>query len=92
MITGPELIAFLQIVLIDVSLAGDNAIIVGMAAAGLPVEKRKQAVMVGIVAATVLRIIFALFAVQLLKVTGLLAAGGLLLLWVSWKMYQEIRL
>lgn len=84
--------AFLQIVLIDISLAGDNAIIIGMAAAGLAVEERKKAVIAGIIAATILRIIFALFAVQLLGITGLLAAGGLLLLWVSWKMYQEIRL
>lgn len=89
---GPDLLAFIQIVLIDISLAGDNAIIIGMAAAGLAAHERKKAVIAGIIAATVLRIIFAIFAVQLLGITGLLAAGGLLLLWVSWKMYQEIRL
>jgi len=87
----PELLAFLQIVLIDLSLAGDNAIVIGMAAAGLPKDKRHHAVMAGIVAATVLRIIFAIFAVQILHITGLMAAGGLLLLWVAWKMYEELR-
>lgn len=92
MIDAAELAAFLQIILIDVALAGDNAIIIGMAAAGLAPKDRKKAVMAGIAAATIMRIIFALFAVQLLGITGLLAAGGLLLLWVSWKMYQEIRL
>ena len=86
-----EILALLQIVLIDLSMAGDNAIVVGLAAAGLPAEKRKQAVMAGIVGATVLRIIFAVFAIQIMKITGLLAAGGLLLLWVSWKMYGELR-
>jgi len=86
-----ELTAFGQILLIDLSLAGDNAIIVGMAAAGLPQEQRKRAIMIGIVAATVLRIIFAIFTVQLLAIIGLTLAGGLMLVWVSWKMYQELR-
>ena len=86
-----ELLAFLQILLIDISLAGDNAIAVGMAAAGLPSAERHKAVLAGIIAATVLRIVLAFFAVQLLHVTGLLAAGGLLLLWVSWKMHRDIR-
>ena len=86
-----ELTAFGQIILIDLSLAGDNAITIGLAAAGLPAAQRHKAVWAGIAAATVLRIVFALFAVQLLQITGLLVAGGLLLLWVSWKMYKDIR-
>lgn len=86
-----ELIALGQILLIDISLAGDNAIAVGLAAAGLPKKDRHKAVLAGIGAATVLRIVFAFFAVQMLQITGLLVAGGLLLLWVSWKMYREIR-
>lgn len=87
----PELLIFLQIALIDLSMAGDNALVVGMAAAGLPTDKRHKAVLAGIAGATVLRILFAIFAVQILHVTGLLAAGGLLLLWVAWKMYEELR-
>ena len=86
-----ELTAFGQILLIDLSLAGDNAIIVGMAAAGLPQEQRKRAIMIGIVAATVLRILFAIYTVKLLAIIGLTLAGGLMLVWVSWKMYQELR-
>lgn len=72
-------------------MAGDNAIAVGLAAAGLPKDKRHHAVLAGIGAATILRILFAIFAVQILHITGLLAAGGLLLLWVGWKMYRDVR-
>jgi YjbE family integral membrane protein len=86
-----QLGTLLSVVIIDVVLAGDNAIVVGMAAAGLPVERRGGVICLGIVAATVLRILFAYFAVQLLAVIGLTLAGGVLLLWVSWKMYREIR-
>lgn len=86
-----DLSSLIQILIIDISLAGDNAIIVGMAAAGLPAEQRKKAVAVGIIAATVLRIIMAFFATKLMGVFGLMLAGGLLLLWVSWKMYRDIR-
>jgi hypothetical protein len=89
--TATELAALGQILLIDVALAGDNAITIGMAAAGLPAQQRHRAVFAGIAAATVLRIVFAIFAVELLHITGLLLAGGLLLLWVSWKMYHDIR-
>jgi len=89
--TSTELIAFAQIVLIDMSMAADNAIAVGLAASGLPKDKRHHAVLAGIGAATILRILFALFAVQMLRITGLLVAGGLLLLWVTWKMYHEVR-
>lgn len=87
-----QLVAFLQVIMIDLVLAGDNAVVIGLAAAGLPSELRRKAILIGIGAATVLRIIFALLATQLLEITGLTLAGGLLLLWVCWKMYQEIRL
>ncbi len=80
-----------QIVLIDLSLAGDNALVIGMAVGNLSAERRKHAMTAGIAAATVLRIVMALFAVQLLHITGLLFAGGLLLLWVGWKMWCELR-
>jgi YjbE family integral membrane protein len=86
-----QLGTLLSVVIIDVVLAGDNAIVVGMAAAGLPAERRRRVIVLGIAAATILRILFALLAVQLLAVIGLTLAGGVLLLWVSWKMYREIR-
>jgi YjbE family integral membrane protein len=91
MIDPHQILAFGQVVVLDLSMAGDNAMVVGMAAAGLPPEKRRSAVLAGIAGATVLRILFALFAVQILHLTGLLIAGGLLLLWVGWKMYDELR-
>jgi YjbE family integral membrane protein len=86
-----ELGTLLSVVIIDVVLAGDNAIVVGMAAAGLQAERRRRVIVLGIAIATALRIFFAYFAVQLLAVIGLTLAGGILLLWVSWKMYREIR-
>ncbi len=86
-----QLGALLSVVIIDVVLAGDNAIVVGMAASGLPAEQRRRAIMLGIAAATVLRILFAYFAARLLVIIGLTLAGGVLLLWVSWKMYRELR-
>jgi YjbE family integral membrane protein len=86
-----ELTALVQVVIIDVALAGDNAIVVGMAAAGLAAEERRRAIVWGIVAATVLRIVFALFTTQLLQIVGLLFAGGILLLWVCWKLWRELR-
>lgn len=76
--------------MIDLVLAGDNAIVIGLAAAGLPKSLRARAILIGIAAATVMRIAFALVTTQLLAITGLLVAGGLLLLWVCWKMYQEL--
>jgi YjbE family integral membrane protein len=82
--------AFGQVVLIDIVLAGDNAIVVGALAAGLPPQQRRKVIMIGIAAALVLRIVFALLVTQLLQIVGLILAGGLLLLWVSWKMYREI--
>ena len=85
------LTAFAQVILIDLVLAGDNAIVIGLAAAGLPPEQRNKAILVGVLAATVLRIAFAGVTTQLLNVVGLLFAGGLLLLWVCWKMWRELR-
>ena len=77
--------------MIDLVLAGDNAIVIGLAAAGLPEDQRKKAILIGILAATVLRIGFASVTVQLLQIIGLLLAGGILLLWVCWKMWRELR-
>lgn len=90
-ITADALSALLQVVLIDLVLAGDNAVVIGLAAAGLPAEQRRRAIVVGIIAATALRIVFAGVATQLLQVIGLLLAGGVLLLWVCWKMWRELR-
>src|SRR3954466_3332826 len=83
--------AFLEVVMIDLVLAGDNAIVVGALAAGLPAEQRRRVILIGIGAALVLRIGFALIVTQLLQVIGLILAGGLLLLWVASKMYRELR-
>jgi YjbE family integral membrane protein len=80
-----------QVVLIDLVLAGDNAVVIGLAAAGLPPAQRGKAILIGIVAATMLRILFAGLATQILQVVGLLLAGGILLLWVCWKMWRELR-
>jgi YjbE family integral membrane protein len=90
-ISPDVLTAFAQVILIDLVLAGDNAIVIGLAAAGLPPEQRSKAILVGVLAATVLRIAFAGVTTQLLQVVGLLFAGGLLLLWVCWKMWRELR-
>jgi YjbE family integral membrane protein len=83
--------ALLQVIAIDLVLAGDNAIVIGLAAAGLPAEQRKKAILIGVLAATVLRICFAAITVQLLAILGLLLVGGILLLWVCWKMWRELR-
>jgi YjbE family integral membrane protein len=91
MISSQSLTALFQVVMIDLVLAGDNAIVIGLAAAGLPEAQRKKAILVGILAATVLRIGFASITVQLLQIIGLLLAGGVLLLWVCWKMWRELR-
>lgn len=89
--SGPGLTALGQVIMIDLVLAGDNAVVIGLAAAGLPREQRNKAILIGIIAATVLRIGFALITTTLLGITGLLLAGGILLLWVCWKMYRELR-
>jgi YjbE family integral membrane protein len=86
-----ELSALISVIIIDIVLAGDNAIVVGMAAAGLPAQQRRRVIFAGIAAATVLRIAFASLTVYLLEIIGLMLAGGILLLWVSWKMYRDIR-
>ena len=89
--TSTAMIAFLQVVMIDLVLAGDNAIVIGLAAAGLPKDQRTKAILAGIAAATILRIAFAGVTTQLLQIVGLLFAGGILLLWVCWKMWRELR-
>ena len=83
--------SFLQVLLIDLVLAGDNAVAVGLAAGSLPAEQRRKVILFGLAAAVVMRIGFALITTQLLGVIGLLLAGGLLLLWVCWKMWRELR-
>jgi YjbE family integral membrane protein len=90
-ITTDVLTALFQVILIDLVLAGDNAIVIGLAAAGLPKEQRAKAILIGIGAATLLRMIFAGLTTQLLQIVGLLLAGGILLLWVCWKMWRELR-
>jgi YjbE family integral membrane protein len=94
-LSSPELVSQLtalgQVLLMDLVLAGDNAVAVGLAAAALPQDQRKKAILVGLAAAVVMRIGFALITVQLLALVGLLLAGGLLLLWVCWKMWRELR-
>ena len=91
MISAAELSALLQVIVVDLVLAGDNAIVVGMAAAGLPAKDRARVIALGIVAATLMRIGFAAVTVQLPQIGGLLLAGGLVLLWVAWKLWREIR-
>lgn len=91
MISSEHLTALFQVVMIDLVLAGDNAIVIGLAAAGLPEGQRKKAILIGILAATLLRIGFASVTVQLLQIIGLLLAGGVLLLWVCWKMWRELQ-
>jgi YjbE family integral membrane protein len=90
-IASDAVMALIQVVMIDLVLAGDNAVVIGLAAAGLPAEQRKRAIAVGILTATALRIACASIATQLLQVFGLLLAGGVLLLWVCWKMWRELQ-
>ena len=90
LITPQAFAVFLEILAIDIVLAGDNAIVVGALAAGLPAEQRKKVILLGVLAALVLRIVFALIVSQLLQIVGLILAGGLLLLWVAWRMYREL--
>lgn len=87
---GSAWFAFGQVLLIDIVLAGDNAIVIGALAAGLPADQRRKVIFIGIIAALVLRIAFALVVTQLLQIIGLVFAGGVLLFWVAWKMYREI--
>jgi YjbE family integral membrane protein len=90
-LTPAAIAALVEILMIDIVLAGDNAIVVGALAAGLPADQRKKVILIGVLAALVLRIAFALVVSQLLQIVGLVLAGGILLLWVAWKMYREIR-
>jgi YjbE family integral membrane protein len=90
MLFSDEIHALLQVVIVDLVLAGDNAIVVGLVAASVPLEYRKKVILFGILAATILRILFSFVALQLLAITGLIFAGGLLLLWVGWKLWREI--
>jgi YjbE family integral membrane protein len=91
-ITSPAAMsAFVQVLMIDIMLAGDNAIVVGALAAGLPADQRRKVILIGIIAALVLRIVFAVSVSLLMGIVGLIFAGGLLLLWVAWKMFREIR-
>ena len=87
----PSLTALAQVLVIDLVLAGDNAVVVGMAVAGLPAAQRRKAVIFGIGAATLLRIALATITLTLLEIVGLVLAGGLLLLWVCWRMYRDLR-
>jgi YjbE family integral membrane protein len=91
LLTPSAITAFFEILFIDIVLAGDNAIVVGALAAGLPAEQRRKVILIGVAAALVLRIAFALVVSQLLQIVGLVLAGGILLLWVAWRMYREIR-
>jgi YjbE family integral membrane protein len=87
----PQLIALAQVLFIDLVLAGDNAVVVGMAVAGLPAVQKRRAIVLGIAAAALIRIALASIALELLEVIGLMLAGGVLLLWVCWRMYRELR-
>lgn len=89
--TAAGLIVLGQVIMINLVLSGDNAVVIGLAAAGLPPEQRRKAILAGIIAATVFRILFAVVAVEMLKIKGLLLLGGLLLLWICWKMWQDLR-
>jgi predicted tellurium resistance membrane protein TerC len=90
LLTPEAITVFFEILMIDIVLAGDNAIVVGALAAGLPAEQRKKVILIGVGAALVLRIAFALVVSQLLQIVGLILAGGILLLWVAWKMWREL--
>ena len=91
LLTPEAITALLEILMIDIVLAGDNAIVVGALAAGLPADQRKKVILIGVAAALVLRVVFALLVSQLLQLVGLILAGGLLLLWVAWRMWRELR-
>src|SRR3978361_1211600 len=86
-----DLVALAQVVMIDVALAGDNAVMVGLAVAGLPARQKRPAILLGVGGATVIRIAMGAVALKLLAIIGLLLAGGILLLWVCWKMFRELR-
>jgi YjbE family integral membrane protein len=89
--TAAGLVVLGQVILIDLTMAGDNVVIIGTLTSGLPAKDRRRVIMLGVAMALVFLIAFALVATQLLRVTGLLVAGGLLLLWVAYNMYRELR-
>src|ERR1700748_81238 len=91
LVSTQALTALFKVIVIDLVLAGDNAVVIGLAAAGLPSDQRRRAIVVGTLAATVLRLGFAAVATPLLQILGLVLAGGILLLWVCWKMWRELR-
>ena len=80
-----------QIIIADIVLSGDNALIIGMAASAVPEESRKKVIFIGLMAAAVLRVLFALVASYLISIPGLLLLGGILLFWVCWKFYGDIK-
>jgi YjbE family integral membrane protein len=86
-----DLVTLAQVMMIDIALAGDNAVVVGLAVAGLPPKQKRPAILLGIGGATVIRVAMGAVALQLLAIIGLLLAGGILLLWVCWKMFRELR-
>jgi YjbE family integral membrane protein len=90
-VTWEAALTLLQIAFIDLVLAGDNAIVVGLAVARLPAENRRRAILIGMTGAVVLRILFSLVALSLLEIVGLTLAGGILLVWVAWKLFRELR-
>ena len=90
-LTPAGLAVLAQVILIDLTMAGDNVVIMGTLTSGLPARERRKVIMLGVAIAVVFLIGFALIATQLLQVTGLLLAGGLLLLWVAYNMYRELR-
>src|SRR6516164_8581827 len=90
-ILSADLTALFQVLMIDIALAGDNAVVVGMAVAGLPEPQKRRAIAAGIAGATIIRILFGAITLHLLEIIGLMLAGGLLLLWVCWKMFRELR-
>lgn len=89
--TLSELTALVTVILTDIALAGDNAVVVGMAAARLPMAERRKAILIGVIAATALRVVFAVLTMQLLAIVGLTLAGGLLLIWVAWKLWRDLK-
>lgn len=91
LLNAAEFASLASVILIDVVMSGDNAVIIGLAAAGLPADMRRKVIVFGILGATVLRIAFASVTVQLLEIIGLTLAGGILLLWVAWRMWRELR-
>ncbi len=92
MVLDPAIFALLQVILIDIVLAGDNAVVIGMAAAHVPKRHRSKVIFWGLAAAVVLRVLLATVTVQLLDIIGLMLAGGILLLWVSWRLYRDLRI